>query len=136
MRLKKRATRLNERMSCIWPPYKYQVRVWPATHLANFCHSRALGLRRRQRPEHAAVYGARPRRRSIASPSTSAASPGARRRLQPRSTPPTSTTSPKAHRRLQPRSTPSTSIASPGARCHLRPWSTPSSSTASLMPRR
>jgi hypothetical protein len=92
------------------PQYKYQVRVRPAPHLANFCHSRALGLRCRQCPEHAIAYGAlprllrpqstslprplRPQHRSIASPSTSIASLGARHRLQPRSTSSTSTTSP------------------------------------------
>jgi hypothetical protein len=88
------------------PQYKYRVRARPTPHLANFHHSCALGLRRHQCPEHAATYGApprllhprsmpslRPRRRSIASPSTSTASPGAHRRLRPRSTPSTSTNS-------------------------------------------
>jgi hypothetical protein len=79
------------------PQYKYQVRAQPAPHLTNFCHSRALGLRRCQCSEHAVAYGARPRllsprstpspwllrcrRRSIAAPST--ASPGARHRPWP-----------------------------------------------------
>jgi hypothetical protein len=37
--------------------------MWPTPHLANFRHSRALGLRRRQCPEHAVTYRARPRPR-------------------------------------------------------------------------
>jgi hypothetical protein len=45
--LKKWATRLNECVSRIWPQYKYQVRARPVPHLANFCHSRTLGLWRR-----------------------------------------------------------------------------------------
>jgi hypothetical protein len=87
--------------------------VRPAPHLANFCHSCTLGLRRRKHPEHAAAYGVHPRRRSIASPSTSTTSPGACHRLRPWSTPSTSTASPGARHHLRPRSTPSTSPASP-----------------------
>jgi hypothetical protein len=90
--------------------YKYQVRTRPTPHLAKLCNSHALGLQRHQRPEHATAYRARPRplhpqsmpshrplhprHCSIASPSTSTASPRARRRLRPRSTPSTSTASP------------------------------------------
>jgi hypothetical protein len=85
---------LNEHTSCIWPQYKYQG-ARPAPHLANFCHSRALGLRHHQCLEHATAYGACPRHRSIASPSTSTATSGAHRRLWPRSTPSTSTASPR-----------------------------------------
>jgi hypothetical protein len=126
--------RLNKRALCIWPQYKYQVRARPAPHLANFCHSRALGLQRRQRPEHTAAYGARPRHRSITLPSTSTASPEARHHLRPWSTPSTSTASPGARHRLQPQSTPSTWTASPEAHHRLRPRSTPLTSTASPMP--
>jgi hypothetical protein len=53
------------------PQYKYQVRAWPALHLANFCRSRTLGLRCRKRLEHAAAYGVHPRSlhpRSMSSP--------------------------------------------------------------------
>jgi hypothetical protein len=91
------------------PQYKYQVLLWPAPHLANFRHSRALGLRCCQCSKHATTYGARPRSlhpqstssprplhprcHSIYSPSTSTASPRARRRLRPQSTPLSSTAS-------------------------------------------
>jgi hypothetical protein len=36
------------------PQYKYQLHAQPAPHLANFCHSRALGLQLRQCPKHTA----------------------------------------------------------------------------------
>jgi hypothetical protein len=89
--------------------YKYQVRTRPTPHLAKFCNSRALGLQRHQRPEHATAYRARPRPlhpQSMPSP----------RPLRPQhcsiASPSTSTTSPRACRRLRPWSTPSTSTAS------------------------
>jgi hypothetical protein len=100
------------------PQYKYQVRAWPTPHSAIFRHSHALGPQRRQRPEHAATYGARPqplcprstpsprslhpRRHSIVSPSTSTASLTACRHLRPWSMLSTSTALPGAHRCLQP----------------------------------